>query len=437
MMKTIMTAFRLSLTQLYKFRFRVIAGAIAFAILMCLFHYYTNINDASATMSLNYSEASAGLNPNSTRFNISELVSEKVMSRVIKAAGVEGEITWDELAECVSTKAVDKGSKSGSYISTSYQIAYNQGKLKNVPAHMPSAEDTVKLICNTYKSYFLENYGDNKAILDYEPLVSSDGEPYISMSSLEVKLEQINRYINMRMKESKNYTDSETGANYISLMKDIENLYNYDIESIYSFILESGVSKDKDTLVSLETYKNKIDKLSYDKFMSYYTADNNGIKLYDKAMSAIVMIPSVDKANEYYMSHTKIGTDDMASDADSELKEGISYLKIITDTEYLIAQIKKGSSAHYTNLQKALEMIVDLSNSINRISDELKLLDVSYIKHKTQNYLVFNFSEKSFSQKISLKVIALEVAAAIVIFYGILFLLADRKVRKMKKNEKV
>ena len=429
-------AFKLSLSRLYRYRFRVISGVIALTLLLCLLHYYTNINDASATMSLNYSEASSGLNPNSTRFNISELVSQKVMSRVIEAAGIEDEVSWEDMAACVSTKAVDKGSKSGSYISTSYQIYYDQSKLGKKPSHMPSAEDMIKLITSTYKSYFLENYGDNKAILNYQPLVNSDGEPYISMGSLQVKLDQISRYINMRMKESKNFTDEDTGLNFIALMKDIDNLNNYDIDSIYSFILESGVSKDRETLVNLETYKNKIDKLSYDKFMQYYTSDNNGIKLYDKAMSAVVMIPSVDVLNEYYMSRTKTATDEMATNADAELKEATGYKKIISNTEYLIAQMQKGNSSPGKNLRTAVEMIVELSNSINRIADDLKLLDVAYIKHKTQNYLVFNYNEKSFTQKISLKVIALEVAAAVVLFYAILFVLALRKVRR-NKNAKV
>ena len=436
-MEKLLAALKLATSKFYRCRFRVISGALALGMLLCVLHYYTNSHVAFADMSLNYSEASSGLNPNPTRFNISELVSEKVMSRVTEAAGLDGELEWEELAECVSASAIDKGKSSEGYISTYYQIGYDQSKLKSKPAHLPGADDMMKLICNTYKSYFLENYGDNKAILDYEPLVGTDGEPYISMSSLEVKLDQISRYINMRMKESKNYTDEETGANFIALMKDIDNLTKYDIDNIYSFILQTGVSKDKETLVSLETYKNRIDKLSYDKYMAYYVADNNGIKLYDKAMSAIVMIPSVDKLNEYYMSRTKTATDTMASDADSELKEAISYEKIISDTNYLIKQVSAGSSKPEENLKSAAEMIVSLDNEVNRISEELKLLDVSYIKHKTQNYLVFSYSQKSFMQKIDLKRTAIEVFAAVVAFYILLLVLTLRKERKKKKNAKV
>ena len=438
MMERAGKALKISLSKLYLYRFRIIAGLIALVLALCALHFYTNNNIASSNMSLNYSEASAGLNPNSTRFNISELVSQRVMSQVLKAAGIENDMTWSDLAKCVSTRSLDKGSSSTGYISTTYQITYDQSKLDEVPKHMPGADDMVKLICNSYKSYFLDNYGDNKSILNYTSLVGTNEEPYISLNSLEVKLEQIYRYINMRIKENKSFKDDATGSSFISLMKDIENLKNYELDSIYSFILETGVSKDRNTLVSLETYKNKIETLSYDKYMAFYDADNNGIKLYDKAMSAIVMIPSVDSSKEYYMSRTKTANDEMAKNADSELQKAIEYSKSIANTNYLIAQVRKGSTGQSKNLTTAVKMIVDLKNSIDRISEELKVLDVSYIKYKTQNYLVFSYTDRSFMQKISFKQTAVEAAAALVVFFLILFFSAMNKLgKKKKKNAKI
>ena len=436
MMGKILQALKISLTKFFRYRFRIIAGILALTLVLCLFHYYTNNRDATANMSLNYSEAAAGLNPNSTRFNISELVSEDVMSRVVKAAGIEDEVTWDELAECISTSSVDKGSGTGGYISSSYSISYNQRNLKNKPEHMPDAEDMMKLICSTYKSYWLENYGDNKSILNYEPLVGVEGEPYISLSSLEIKLNQIHRYITMRMKENKSYTDTETGVSFNSLLKDTENLINYDLNNIYSFILETGVSRDSETLIEIESYKTRIDELSYDRLMAFYDSDNDGIKLYDEAMSAIVMIPSVDGLNEYYMSRTKTATDSMATNADDELKEAISYQKIIKNTNYLISQIEKGSGSAEKNLETAASMITGLNESINSISEKLKMLDISYIKHKTQNYLVFSYSEKSFTQKINIKLTIIEVAAAVVILYLVILFHSVKGERK-KKNAKI
>ena len=437
-MEKTVQALKMALAKLFKYRYRVLAATVALMMALTAFHYFTNNNAASATLSLNYSEASSGLNPNSTRFNISGLVSESVMSRVIKAAGLEGEITWDELARCISTNSTDSGrGSSGSYISTTYQITYDQSGLKNKPKYLPGPDSMVKLICDVYKSYFLENYGDNKSILNYEPLVDSDKEPYIAISSLQVKLDQISRYINMRIKENKTFTDEATGYSFISLMKDVENLQDYEINNIYSFIYETGVSQDKDVLVSLEAYKNKIEGLAYDRYMAFYEADNNGIKLYDEAMSAVVMIPSVDSTKEFYMSRTKTATDEMARNADAELQEATSYKKSIKDTNYLIQQVSGIKANNRNNLITAASMIKELKVSVDEISEKLKQLDVSYIKYKTQNYLVFSYYDRSFSQKISLKQTAVETVGLIVLFYLALFFTSFNAIRKKKKHAKV
>ena len=150
------------------------------------------------------------------------------------------------------------------------------------------------------------------------------------------------------------------------------------------------------------------------------------------------MIPSVDKVNEYYMSRTKTATDSMATAADYELEEATSYKKSITDTNYLISQIKAASKNPTGNLKTAAEMITQLSRDITQISDKLKMLDISYIKHKTQNYLVFTYSQKSFIQRINPALTAIETVGAVLVFYLVLFVLALRQERKKKKkNAKV
>ena len=66
------------------------------------------------------------------------------------------------------------------------------------------------------------------------------------------------------------------------------------------------------------------------------------------------------------------------------------------------------------------------------------MLDISYIKHKTQNYLVFTYSQKSFIQRINPALTAIETVGAVLVFYLVLFVLALRQERKKKKkNAKV
>ena len=39
--------------------------------------------------------------------------------------------------------------------------------------------------------------------------------------------------------------------------------------------------------------------------MAYYDANKNGISVYEKSMTSVVMIPTTDEMEEYYMSRTK------------------------------------------------------------------------------------------------------------------------------------
>ena len=46
--------------------------------------------------------------------------------------------------------------------------------------------------------------------------------------------------------------------------------------------------------------------------MAYYDANKNGISVYEKSMTSVVMIPTTDEMEEYYMSRTKTAMDNMA-----------------------------------------------------------------------------------------------------------------------------
>lgn len=64
--------------------------------LCCLFglvHYFKSADSATASISFNYSEAALGMNPNKTRFNAYEIVSDEVMERAIRRVGLQDSLT--------------------------------------------------------------------------------------------------------------------------------------------------------------------------------------------------------------------------------------------------------------------------------------------------------------------------------------------------------
>ena len=90
------------------------------------FQYIRNLHTASTVLSLDYEEASQGLTPNRTWFNVYEIRSREVMERLIGYAGLEGRITPDELSNCISVKATHDKNVSGNvnYISTSFVVTF-------------------------------------------------------------------------------------------------------------------------------------------------------------------------------------------------------------------------------------------------------------------------------------------------------------------------
>ena len=102
--------------------------------LCCLFglvHYFKSADSATASISFNYSEAALGMNPNKTRFNAYEIVSDEVMERAIRRVGLQDSLTASQLAQCLYLSPEGTGSANGSeYISTNYYLSINTRKLE-------------------------------------------------------------------------------------------------------------------------------------------------------------------------------------------------------------------------------------------------------------------------------------------------------------------
>ena len=69
-------------------KYRVICCGIAVFALFSGIHAAKGSRYGSAALSLNYSEASLGLNPNNTRFSAYELLSDEVLDRAIHLVGL-------------------------------------------------------------------------------------------------------------------------------------------------------------------------------------------------------------------------------------------------------------------------------------------------------------------------------------------------------------
>lgn len=90
------------LRLLWQNKYRIFFCGVVLCAVFGSLNYFKSAEHASVNISFNYSEASLGLNPNETRFNAYEIVSDAVMERAIERVGLQGSITPSQLAACIS-----------------------------------------------------------------------------------------------------------------------------------------------------------------------------------------------------------------------------------------------------------------------------------------------------------------------------------------------
>lgn len=413
------------------------------SMILCFFfggiHYFESRSQASADIYFNYSEASQGLSPNKTRFNSYEIVADDILQNAIKRVGLQDILTSSELAKHLSLKPVDTGNVGGSstYISTTYYISLNASalNLKN-----RKAMDLLRGVCASYREFFLENYCDNQEMLKERLEITSECEPYLRLNEVQLRAQQLLRYLNARLDENKSFIDTDnknqSSNNFTTLGKRVNNLLDYDIPNALAFVVEGGVARDQAVLTQLLGYKNKIDDISARKNMAYYDANKNGISLYEKSMTAVVMIPTTDELQEYYMSRTKTAMDKMARAADDSLGAAVDYQSEITNTDYIIQKINE-SVDNSERLAISQEMVNKLEEELNRISEDLFVLDKAYIKYKSQNYITFTYNDASFTQRINVKKTLMQTMMVMAGGCAILYLKANKKQKRGSISEKI
>ena len=125
MVTKIKQIFKQAVLRFWSLRVPLIVVCILLAALRCTAQYQDSSRVASAQMTLNYSEASQGLNPNRTRFTTTDLTSDEVLQSTLYNAGLEGQMTVEQLRKAITVEPTDvtNVSSSENYITTSCSIS--------------------------------------------------------------------------------------------------------------------------------------------------------------------------------------------------------------------------------------------------------------------------------------------------------------------------
>ena len=377
--------------------------------------YHLKARTAKMMIALNYEEATRGLYPNNTRFNISLIKSEDVLDRAIAKAGLEGQITALDMADHITALAsnvdgMQLPSDTTSYkIATTYTITYEKN---DELGPRISARDMLGLIVEAYKEAFYEDY--TYVEVGIAPDWSEcEEQEYMEIGSFfEKECRKLRRFLNTNANENGTYRSARTGETFPSLRQKVDNFISIDLEKYDSYVLQSGLSKNRERYISKLEYENFLKNIDYQKFMAEYQNRLHTIEIYDSALTAVVLIPTLDTQNNFYMSRTKVAIDYQATAAESANSNGNDTMAVIQKNEYAIRQMRSQTANSSSSLATAQSMIQDMKQKLETLIETTKILNKEYVRYKTKNYLTISFEERSLADELSLKWVILADGAA-------------------------
>lgn len=400
---------------LWKHRFVCLTILILVTCSTSLVMYWQKTHTAKMLVALNYEEATRGLYPNNTRFNISLIKSEDVLDRAIAKAGLEGQITALDMADHITALASNVNgmqlpSDTTSYkIATTYTITYEKN---DELGPRISAKDMLGLIVEAYKEVFYEDY--TYVEVGIAPDWSEcEEQEYMEIGSFfEKECRKLRRFLNTNANENGTFRSARTGETFTSLRQKVDNFITIDLEKYDSYVLQSGLSKNRERYISKLEYENFLKNIDYQKFMAEYQNRLHTIEIYDSALTAVVLIPTLDTQNNFYMSRTKVAIDYQATAAESANANGNDTLAVIQKNEYAIRQMRSQTANTPSSIATAQSMIQDMKQKLETLIETTKILNKEYVRYKTKNYLTISFEERSLADELSLKWVILADGAA-------------------------
>lgn len=350
----------------------------------------------SLLIALTYPEASEGLNPNGSRFNMSNILCDEVLERAIALGGFE-DIGVDDLRSGLlvapasatgaggsdSEEDEEEGRKTvGGLVSTQFYLSFSgTGKTGYL-----GGKEVVHAVAEAYREWFIEQYSVNPSVLDIS-FDDIDNYDYPQMKDyFATQLNKICNFTNAYYQKDSAFISSQTGESFLSLNTKGWDINKTELENFHSYILSYGLSKDTANYMSRLRFEhiNQCNDYRYD--LEAYDVRINAINRYDNDMATVVYIPTYDTDSSFYMSKTKIGIDHFSMAADQYSADAASLLDNILDQKYLLQQLNQRLD-HDGSYDKVDEMITDLKEQILTLAENTRDTVKDYENTTSNGYI--------------------------------------------------
>ena len=173
-----------------------------------------------------------------------------------------------------------------------------------------------------------------------------------------------------------------------------------ELEKYKSYITENGITKDASDFKQTAEYKNILLKKDYDKYMASYNVNLEAIDLYNSNMVSVVLVPTQDDEDNFYMSRTKIGVDYFATDASDYSKQASSVKQEMDENTYESVRVTAGTKE---GTKKADQMLASLETELQQLSAQAQGFFEKFLEPKRDGYIKIVYRTVSLKQALDIK----------------------------------
>lgn len=375
----------------------------AFSVAGEMYHLLILSNLKGMVVMLNYPGAEEGLNPDGSRFVISEMTNDDILNAAKKGLRIEklsnGDIKQrlfitSKFSQNAMNEVIEdiKGGMRGSFVPTTFHVYYSQKNkfVKN------ETYEFLDALAKTYREYFYENHAENNSVLHFSRNdLKLDSYDYAEINDLLYeKAEQMLTLMKKHQEENRGFR-SKDNINYGALRDELTNFRDVKLEKFKAYTVQNKITKNR--LESSNKLIYLIDKntIDFNKKSSASSIAKTALDKYDPQITAVAFVPSVDNTNSYYMSRTKTGIDDLAKNSYNDGMEAATISAQLDAYNSRLSKIQFAPDTSADTLEYAEKYLSDILGELESLSKKIVKLDNEFLKYKTESYFSYKVDSKS------------------------------------------
>ena len=256
--------------QISRYIKKILPLILVFCLLATYAVYYklssSNKYIASEVIHYNDEQAEQGLAPTGEKFDVNEIKSSAVMSKVVDKMGLTGIYSVDSLISRIEITPIedqDKVAQKEAKLEEGEEYIYEPSTfIVSFAATSGEGPDFARTILDetldVYFSQFSQKYVNVAPANNTIQNLQNKNYDYIEMMELiDTSIEETLNTLYQRMEKNNYYRSTETGASFGDLVDDFNYLRQVKVSSLFSKIYKYQITKNKSVLVS--DYTTRID----------------------------------------------------------------------------------------------------------------------------------------------------------------------------------